>query len=1236
MYAMKDLFPSVSGCAPLDTCGISQMNVSRQKRRVEIKTESKERISHDLLSRVEAKLCEDYGLSAVDIQVSYSSACFNEAALDDILHCFCKAYPQLCGFFDNVKMELDMGRQTLQLHLQQGGLDLLRAKKCEEFLAQKIQEMFGLSLAVTLVEDGKLDLEAVVRAKQRETVREAPKKQADTYEPHILMEGMPLYEDSIHMLYGRKLREKPKPMEQVKPDDGIVTVWGDVLHTEVVTTRRGRYKILNFDISDLTSSITCKMFMEGDEADNFEKKLKQAGTVIAAGRYMLDSFANEMTLQPFSVASVKKTQKMDTAAEKRVELHLHTSLSEMDGISSPTALVKRAAEWGHKAVAITDHGVVQALPEAYAAGKAAGIKVILGMEGYLVDDEKYPNFMQMKLKDFVRNHIIFLIQNKEGRKTLYKHISASNVQYFKNRPLIPKSALKAHRNGILIGSACEQGEVYQAIVHKADDATVKEIASFYDYLEIQPNGNNAFMIRSDKDLYADIRGEEDLNDINRRIVRIADELGKMTVATGDVHFLNETDAKFRAIIMDSKGFDDADMQAPLYFKTTDEMLQEFAYFGDRAKEFVVDNPAKIADMIEDDLPPIPPGTFQPHIDGAEQELTDICWQRAKEMYGEDLPELVSTRLQKELDSIIKHGYAVLYVIAKRLVHRSEELGYLVGSRGSVGSSFVAHMAGISEVNPLAPHYVCPSCKHSEFILDGSYGSGFDLPPKNCPHCGTPMNRDGHEIPFETFLGFDGDKEPDIDLNFSGDCQSQIHKFTEELFGKTHVFKAGTIATVADKTAYGYVKKYLEKRGITVSRAEENRLTAGCTGIKRTTGQHPGGMVVVPSEYDVEDFTPIQYPSNDASKGTLTTHYDFKNSLHDTLLKLDELGHDVPTLYKFLEDATGIPVMQVDLCDPQLYKLITSTKPLGVTPEDIGCPTGTLSIPEMGTGFVVGMLTEAQPKTFSDLLQISGLSHGTDVWLGNAQELIKNGTCDISEVIGTRDSIMTYLLHKGMEPKTAFNIMEIVRKGKAPAKLTEELQADMRAHNVEEWYIDSCMKIKYMFPKAHAAAYVIAALRLGWYKIYYPVEYYSAFFTVRGGDLDAPTALRGKAAVRARIEEINKNQNATAKEQDTATVLQIVNEMLARGIAFLPVDIYKSDARVYKIEDGKIRLPFGAISGIGENAAKAIAAARDDGNGDFVSCDDLMERAHIGKSTVDSLREIGALGDMPESSQISFF
>ncbi|MDD6728500.1 MAG: PolC-type DNA polymerase III, partial [Eubacteriales bacterium] len=1076
---------------------------------------------------------------------------------------------------------------------------------------------------------------------------------------------LPLYKDTLKKIHGRNITEKPKNIADVVSDDGYITVWGDVIKTEVRDTKRGTSKIFDFDITDYTSSMTVKMFDDKNIIDSLIAKLEDNKTLVISGGYQFDTYSNQYVLRPNAIAGIKKIEKMDDEEEKRIELHLHTSLSEMDGISAPKDIIKRAIKWGHSAIAVTDHGVVQALPEAY---KAAGgkIKLILGMEGYLVDDEKYPDFMNMKLKQFKRHHIILLVkedtsmdenipkeERKYGRKNLYEMISASNVKYFKSRPLIPKSLLAQKRAGIIVGSACEQGEVYQAILNKVPDDELLKLADFYDYLEIQPNGNNAFMIRSDKELHQDIHSEEDLININKKIISLADELGKPVVATGDVHFLDEKDAKFRAIIMASKGFDDADNQAPLYFKTTREMLDDFAWAGDRAREFVIDNPKKIADSIMDDIPPIPPGTFQPHIDGANEELTEKCWNRAKELYGDPVPEYVASRLQRELDSIIGHGFGVLYVIAKRLVEESERNGYLVGSRGSVGSSFAAHMGGISEVNPLAPHYYCKKCKHSEFILDGSVGSGFDLPPKNCPVCGEPMKRDGHEIPFETFLGFDGDKEPDIDLNFSGEYQSRSHRFTEELFGKEYVFKAGTMATVADKTAYGYVMKYLDERGLqqTTPRAEIDRLTVGCTGIKRTTGQHPGGMVVVPDKYTVEDFTPIQYPSNDEKKGTYTTHFDFKNSLHDTLLKLDELGHDNPTLYKYLEDSTGIPVMDVDLSDPQLYKLITSTEPIGVSPEDIDCTTGTLAIPEMGTPFVIGMLEEAQPKTFSDLLQISGLSHGTDVWLGNAQELIQNGTCTISEVIGCRDDIMTHLIHVAekyeretgkespLSKKDCFKIMEYTRKGKAPKELPPYEEA-MKTIGVEQWYIDSCYKIKYMFPKAHAAAYVIAALRLAWYKIYKPIEFYSAYFTVRGGAIDAVAAVQGKAAVKKKMEEYkNKKKNnipVTAKEESTYVVNQIVIEMLARGIEFLPVDIYKSDSRLYVIEDGKIRLPFGAIDGIGENAAKAIADSRNDGGGDFLSYDDLMARAGVGRSVVDSLKEAGALGNMPESNQISLF
>mgnify|MGYP002541798877 FL=1 len=1256
---------------------ITSFTVSRQDRELAIGLNLESFIDYGIIENSQNQIARAMELKKVHINPRFPKSEFSLDNIERILEYVRHESPAANGFFDGCEAELE--DRTLTLCLKKGGKDVLESQKVDRAIANKIYELFDLDFVVIFLEVQAFDIEKAVQkaVEERRAEEQHKKEEEEKNVNHELWDELPVFKDTLKKIYGKAIHEKPKNIADVSTEDGYITVWGDVLKTEVRETKRGTSKIFDFDISDYTSSITVKMFDDKRVIDPLVEKINEAGTLVISGGYQFDTFSNQYVLRPYAIASIKKAEKTDDEPEKRIELHMHTSLSEMDAISSPTALVKQAIKWGHEAVAITDHGVVQALPEAYAAsGKGSKIKLILGMEGYLVDDEKYPDFLNMKTNQYERYHIIFLVkedtsmdesipkeERKYGRKNLYEMISASNVKYFKKRPLIPKSLLRKKRDCIIVGSACEQGEVYQAILDDVDEDKLEEIASFYDYLEIQPNGNNAFMLRTSdqeyvtnkrgeekKNRYWKVNSEEDLININKKIIALGDKLGKLVVATGDVHFLSEHDAKFRAIIMASKGFDDADNQPPLYFKTTREMLDDFAWAGDRAREFVIDNPKKIADSIMDNIPPIPPGTFQPHIDGANEELTEKCWNMAKDLYGDPVPEYVANRLQRELDSIIGHGFGVLYVIAKRLVEESERNGYLVGSRGSVGSSLAAHFGGISEVNPLAPHYYCKKCKHSEFFLNGEYGSGFDLPSKNCPNCGTPMKRDGHEIPFETFLGFDGDKEPDIDLNFSGEYQSRSHRFTEELFGKEYVFKAGTMATVADKTAYGYVMKYLDERGIqnVTPRAEIDRLTVGCTGIKRTTGQHPGGMVVVPDKYTVEDFTPIQYPSNDESKGTYTTHFDFKNSLHDTLLKLDELGHDNPTLYKYLEDSTGIPVMDVDLSDPLLYQLITSTEPIGVSPEDIDCQTGTLAIPEMGTPFVIGMLLEAQPKTFADLLQISGLSHGTDVWLGNAQELIQNGTCTISEVIGCRDDIMTYLLHKAekyeretgkespLKKKDCFKIMEYTRKGKAPKELPPYEEA-MKAVGVEQWYIDSCYKIKYMFPKAHAAAYVIAALRLAWYKIHKPIHFYSAYFTVRGGAIDAVAAVQGKAAVKKKMEEIKlKGNDKTAKDESTYIVLQIVIEMLARGIEFLPVDIYKSDARIYKIEDGKIRLPFGAVDGIGENAAVSLAKAREDGGGDFLSYDDLMARAGVGKSVCEALKNAGALGDMPESNQISLF
>lgn len=1186
----------------------------------------------------------------------------------------------LNGYFNGA--EFNLNDNNVNITLKYGGYDTITDCGFENAFKRIIKDRFGRDITVSF--DGQLEKVEIdlppaepaqpVRRPERQAseprqgapVRPAAPKKEIKFEKR---DGRPdngiVYLDNPQQFYGRGgISNRTRDMISITGDDTEIACWGEVfgLETRDIKTKRGTdMTIVNFSFSDHTNSLNASMFIDTHRMGDIAP-LKDGAFILVNGSYEFDNYKKDFVVKPRAMALLQKyTEKDEHEGEKRVELHCHTNMSAKDAVSSADAIVRQAYEWGHKAIAITDHGVVQAYPAAAGAVKAirkAGgdFKVIYGVESYFVDDVNNDvKDLNAKQTAKFRYHQIILVKNLTGLKNLYKLVSEAHLHDFRGKPLTMRSKLDKLREGLILGSACEQGELYRAIIDEKPEDELLRIADYYDYLEIQPLGNNAFMVREssypdkkDKKTGAVIPNRfkkvtdfEVIKSFNRKVVELADKLGKPVVATGDVHFLKKSDDIIRKILMAGQGFEDFDNQAPLYLKTTDEMLADFDYFGERAREFVIDNPNKIADMVDGDVIPVPDGNYPPVIEGSDELLHDICWDTAHKTYGENLPEVVEKRLEKELNSIINNGFSIMYISAQKLVAYSEENGYLVGSRGSVGSSFAATMAGISEVNPLPPHYVCPECRYSEFFLHGEVGSGFDLPEKKCPKCGAQLNRNGHDIPFETFLGFKGDKVPDIDLNFSDEFQNSVQKYTETLFGSENVFKAGTISTVAEKTAYGFAKAYAEKKGITLSNAELNRLASLVekAQIKQTTGQHPAGMIIVPKTNTIYDFCPIQHPADDVNSDIITTHFDF-HSIHDTILKLDELGHVVPTTYKYLEEYTGIPVNDVSMSDPEVYSLFTSTKALGVEPDEIDSRTGTYCLPEFGTKFVREMLIDCQPKNFSDLLQISGLSHGTDVWLGNAKDLIDNGICTISEVIGTRDNIMVYLIHKGLEEGRAFKITETVRKGlvakgKVSAEDWSAMEDDMRSHGVPEWYIESCHKIKYMFPKAHAAAYVISALRLAWYKVHRPLEFYCAYFTARPEDVDVPTIMQGKQAVRQYLQNIKaKGKEASKKELDVYNNMLIFNEMMSRGIEVLPIDIKHSHAMKYLPENGKMRLPFGALSGVGEKAAYSIYEAAQ--KGDFVSREDFQIEAGVSKTIIQNLSELGAMNDLPDTNQISMF
>lgn len=1350
----------------------------------------------------------------------------------DTIRSHVAAQSKVCsGVISDANWDYQDGK--MQIFVKHNMAYYLSQKKLDDAVAKLVQEETGLAMSVQFKnvqssEEDRARMEQEQRTKTEELLQQIASATQAAEQAKVSAEVGTVSEAvSRGILFGKEFTGTPVKIVDTKIPGESVIVEGNIFNIEPREIKGEKY-IVSFDITDKSDSTTVKFFVKRSVFDNeLKDKIKKDAYLRVQGEVQFDKYAKEINIMAKAIMTAQAPPpRMDTAEEKRVELHLHTQMSSMDGVTPVKTYIKRAIDWGHKAIAITDHGVVQAFPDAMNAADKSDLKVIYGVEAYLIDDlgnavfsprgqnlddtyvvfdiettglskekemiteigavkvadgkiiDRFSTFVNPQrpisaeitkltgitddmVKDaptienvlpeflkfcedtvlvahnasfdtgFIRiaaeraglgelhhtivdtlelarallpklnkhkldivcehlgvtlnghhravndaeataevfikfldmlaekkvftldeinvlasrtvnykklraYHAIILVKNYTGLRNLYELVSMAHIDYFFRRPRIPKSKFMQMREGLILGSACEAGELYRALLDGEPKQRIEELVHFYDYLEIQPLGNNKFMIDSPR--VENIHSMEDIKNMNRKIVELGEQYGKPVVATCDVHFIDPDDAAYRKIIMAAEGFPDADNQPPLYFRTTDEMLAEFDYLGEeKAREVVITNTNLIADQIEK-IKPIPDETFPPKIEGADEQLRQICMDKAHSIYGDPLPPLVQDRLETELNSIISNGYAVLYIIAQKLVWKSVADGYLVGSRGSVGSSFAANMAGITEVNSLPPHYVCPNCKYSDFDseLVKSFAmeeaSGCDMPDMNCPKCGTLMHKDGHDIPFQTFLGFEGDKEPDIDLNFSGEYQQTAHAYTEELFGVGHVFKAGTIGTLADKTAYGFVKKYFDEREITAHNAEITRLMNGCTGVKRTTGQHPGGLMVVPSDHNIYEFCPIQRPANDVNSAVTTTHFDY-HSISGRLLKLDLLGHDDPTVIRMLYDLTGVNPQTVPLGDPATMSLFESPEALGVTAEDIGCETGTLGIPEFGTKFVRGMLLDTKPKTFADLLRISGLSHGTDVWLGNAQTLIENGTITLKETISTRDSIMIYLINKGVDKKKSFKIMEKVRKGKG---LTDEDIADMKAADVPDWYIESCQKIKYMFPKAHAAAYVMMAFRIAYFKINYPEAYYATYFTVRAcDDFDYSCMCKGMDVAKAAMREIHaKGMEATAKDKAKMTVLELIVEFYARGFKFLPIDLYKSDSRKFIVTEEGLIPPFNSLQGLGTNAAQSIVDGRV--AGEFHTIEELKERTSLGRSLIDLLKENGVLNGIPETNQLSLF